>query len=593
MSTEPGDRAEPATTAQHTDADVCVIGAGPAGLALALLLLRSGVRVALLERSSGFRRAFRGEILQPGGLAVLDALGVLAAARERGSWAHTGFQLVDGERTLLDIDYRRLGPPYDHLLAVDQRHVLEELLAACRRHPGFAYFGGHRLMELLTEDGRFTGAVGEHATGRRCSVHASVLVGADGRYSKTRLLAGIGQQRMDVFAQDVVWFRLHAPDTVPDRVRVHRSAGQAFLVHGSHPGMVQIGWTVPHHGWKAIAARGIDQVREEIAAALPAYAAPVREQLTAMRDLTLLDVFAGRAESWVRDGLVLIGDAAHTHSPLGAQGINLALQDAAVLHPVLLDVLHGDPDSPDARRALHRFTELRSAGIDAVFRFQVTQAKAMLGRPNPVADTVRPVLAGLVQRTPLGAFLTRRIARGRTPVPVRTDLFTAPRPRDPRFPHPAEPPKGPTMTDTTVRTTTTAASALHTEVEHFYARQMQLLDRHACEEWADTFTVDGVFDANGLPEPAKGREAIAAGARAATSRLVTEGLVHRHWLGMLTVDEQPDGTVAARSYALVIQTEQGGASVLHRSTVCEDLLVRADDGSLRVRDRKVTRDDIA
>lgn len=51
-------------------------------------------------------------------------------------------------------------------------------------------------------------------------------------------------------------------------------------------------------------------------------------------------------------------------------------------------------------------------------------------------------------------------------------------------------------------------------------------------------------------------------------------------------------TVAARSYALVVQTEQRGATVLHRSTVCEDLLVRADDGSLRVRDRKVTRDDI-
>ncbi|WP_415923878.1 nuclear transport factor 2 family protein [Streptomyces scabiei] len=69
------------------------------------------------------------------------------------------------------------------------------------------------------------------------------------------------------------------------------------------------------------------------------------------------------------------------------------------------------------------------------------------------------------------------------------------------------------MTDTTVRPPTAAASALHAEVEHFCARQMQLLDRHACEERVNTFTADGVFDAHGPPAPAKGREAIAAGAR--------------------------------------------------------------------------------
>ncbi|KMS77332.1 FAD-binding monooxygenase [Streptomyces viridochromogenes] len=401
--------------------DVCVIGAGPAGLALSLLLLSSGVRVTVLERSSDFRREFRGEILQPGGLAVLDSLGVLASVRERGSRAHSGFRLVDGDRTLLDIDYRRLGPPYDHLLAVNQRFVLEELLAACRRYPSFRHLGGHRLVRLLRQGDRFTGAVAQSGTERRCSVHADVLVGADGRYSKTRRLAGIDQHRMDVFDQDVVWFRLRAPGAAVDRVRVHRSAGQAFLVHASHPDVVQIGWTVPHGTWGAIAARGIGAVREDVARALPGYAPLVRGQLARMSDLTLLDVFAGRAETWVRDGLVLLGDAAHTHSPLGAQGINLALQDAAVLHPVLLDALG---DGPADARALERFTDLRSADVGAVFRFQVAQSKAMLGRPGPVADMVRPALARLVQRTPLGTFLTRRIAHGRTPVRVRTDLFT-------------------------------------------------------------------------------------------------------------------------------------------------------------------------
>ncbi|MEU2287214.1 nuclear transport factor 2 family protein [Streptomyces sp. NPDC013178] len=138
-------------------------------------------------------------------------------------------------------------------------------------------------------------------------------------------------------------------------------------------------------------------------------------------------------------------------------------------------------------------------------------------------------------------------------------------------------------------------TGLYLEVQQFYAHQMQLLDDRACDEWAATFTPEGVFAANGLPAPAKGRQTIAAAARAAGERLAAEGLVHRHWLGMLTVLPQPDGTVSARSYALVIQTRIGGGGTaeLHRSTLCEDRLVRGEDGSLLVLERKVTRDDLA
>ncbi|MFF1478957.1 FAD-dependent monooxygenase [Streptomyces sp. NPDC058301] len=408
---------------EHHTTDVCVVGAGPAGLALSLMLVRSGVRVTLIERAAGFRREFRGEILQPGGMDVLDELGVLGAARDRGSRPHRGFQLIDGRRTLLDIDYHRLGGPHAHLLAIGQQHILEELLTACRRHASFTYLGGHRVNELVREGGRFTGVVADGPRGVTAAVRAAFVVGADGRYSRTRRLAGIDAGRMDVFDQDVVWFKVDAPGRTVDRVRVHRAAGQAVLVHSSYPDRLQIGWTVPHRSWNELAARGLPAIKARLTSALPEFADLIEDQLGSLADLKLLDVFAGRAAEWVRDGLVLIGDAAHTHSPLGAQGINLALQDAAVLHPVLLDALQ---DAGSGTRTLEGYTALRARAIDAVFRFQTIQSKVMLARPNPVADTVRPLLAGLVTRSPLGGVLTRRIAHGRTPVRVRTDLFTTP-----------------------------------------------------------------------------------------------------------------------------------------------------------------------
>ena len=280
-------------------------------------------------RSAGGEREFRGEVLQPGGMRILDALGVLAPARDRGSTRHDGFQLLSGKRTLLDIDYRRLDPPHNLLLAIPQHHVLEELLAACRRLPGFDYLGGHRLRELLQDQGRYTGAVVDGGPAGRTTVRAGVLVGADGRFSRTRRLAGIDPGRLEAFGQDVVWFKLRAPGRAVGRVRIHRAAGQALLVYDSHPDRLQIGWTVPHGGWRQVTARGVDAVKRDLKAALPQYADLIEDQVGELRDLTLLDVFAGRARTWARDGLVLIGDAAHTHSPIGAQGINLALQDAA------------------------------------------------------------------------------------------------------------------------------------------------------------------------------------------------------------------------------------------------------------------------
>jgi 3-phenylpropionate/cinnamic acid dioxygenase small subunit len=148
------------------------------------------------------------------------------------------------------------------------------------------------------------------------------------------------------------------------------------------------------------------------------------------------------------------------------------------------------------------------------------------------------------------------------------------------------------LVTTTDGTITHDLARLRAEVEQFYAWQMQAMDDGRADEWAATFTEDGEFAANAFPEPTVGRPALAAAARAARAAQQAEGVVHRHWLSMVTVDPVGDETVRARCYALVIATRLGGATVIHRSTVCEDELVRAGDG-WAVSRRSVTRDDLA
>lgn len=403
----------------HTE--VAVVGAGPAGLALALMLLRSGVQCTLIERSPSAPRDFHGEILQPGGQHILDELGVLDAAAERGAATLHGFQVLEGSKLLLDIDYRRLKPPYNRLLALPQRHVLDELLERCRTLPGFSYLEGGKLVELIEDDGRTYGAVVTAPGGRRMRVRAEAVVGCDGRFSKTRRLAGIEAPRIDAFAHDVVWFTLPAQGTGTGRVRVHRAGATTALVHDSWPDRLRIGWTLPHGSWPQTAARGIGEIRDRLAAALPEFAALIHDHLQ-MNQLSLLDVFAAQADTWVRDGLVLAGDSAHTHGPLGAQGINLALADAAALHPLLVAAV---ADRDCSRRRLEPFETQRAAAAQAVTRMQHLQAKAFFGSGGRASAVLRRRAARAVTRTPAAAVITRRIAYGKPQVRVRTDLFEA------------------------------------------------------------------------------------------------------------------------------------------------------------------------
>ncbi|MEV5880477.1 nuclear transport factor 2 family protein [Streptomyces sp. NPDC052101] len=139
-----------------------------------------------------------------------------------------------------------------------------------------------------------------------------------------------------------------------------------------------------------------------------------------------------------------------------------------------------------------------------------------------------------------------------------------------------------------------APAALYTQVQQFYAHQVGLLDDLRAEEFADTFTADGVLVPSPAASPVRGRPAIAAALRAAHERRFgTEAVRRRHWHTMLRVETRPDGALTTRYYSLVLITRPWDpAPVMGPSSVVEDVLVH-ESGQLLTHERRVTPDHLS
>ena len=133
---------------------------------------------------------------------------------------------------------------------------------------------------------------------------------------------------------------------------------------------------------------------------------------------------------------------------------------------------------------------------------------------------------------------------------------------------------------------------LYAEVLQFYARQMQQLDACDFEAYGDTFTEDAEFRHTPFREPARTRAGIVRELHEFhRERFANDPVQRRHWFNMVDVDPQPDGSVNATFYALVITTRPGTTPDIAPSCVVRDVLVR-QDGALRNRSRRVEHDQI-
>jgi 2-polyprenyl-6-methoxyphenol hydroxylase-like FAD-dependent oxidoreductase len=309
--------------------DALVVGAGPTGLALAAQLRAHGASVRVIDRQADRARESRALAIQPRTLEVLSGLGISKALLERGNQA-VQMRLHLGARTvragLFDIGIQDTAYPF--LLFLSQAETERVLL----EHLATTGVAVERRVELaaFTAGPDQVACTLRHHDGRTEQVRARYLVGCDGAHSTVRTLAGMGFAGGS-YPQTFVLADLEADgDLQRDTIHVYVSdAGMLFLFPLGSPATWRLIGMEPRDGSGGPRAAApphdlsLDDVR--------ALADPFTGGAVRLRDPVWLTAFQlqYRQASRYRAGRVfLAGDAAHVHSPVGAQGMNTGVQDA-------------------------------------------------------------------------------------------------------------------------------------------------------------------------------------------------------------------------------------------------------------------------
>ncbi len=332
---------------------IIVVGGGPAGAALSLLLARNGIELMLVERERDAARVFRGEALMPTGLSALYDMGLREQVLALPASVIEYWQIY-----LNRIPVTRIREPIEKLgdrafRAVSQPALLEMIVAESQKHAGFTFRPGVTVRGLLTDaTGRVRG-VRCLGAGSDVEIEADLVVGADGRGSTVRKRADMPLQLLPE-SYDILWLKTRVPKEMEGHTPIHIYAAgpEAAFTYVSWDGRWQIAWLLQKGCWREAKQR--DWLAECAALMPESTAAHLLEHRDDLEGPNLLDVIVGRCESWHKPGVLLLGDAAHPMSPIRAQGINMALRDAIVAANHLVPAVREGGDLEAACAALQR-----------------------------------------------------------------------------------------------------------------------------------------------------------------------------------------------------------------------------------------------
>jgi geranylgeranyl reductase family protein len=387
-------------TLPGTEADVLVIGAGPAGSATAFWLATTGHRVVLLDRSDFPRDKACSEYLGPGAADLLQRLEVLEELRHLGASPLAGTTVIAARGARLTGRFALASSQRPGAIGLSvTRRVLDETLLRRAVAAGVEFCPRNTVEDLVVEQGFVRGAIVRDAEGRHQTFRARITVGADGlRSIVARRLGGVDYSRPRRMA-----FVAHMQDVRDISTTSEMHVGPRGYVGLNYLGgdLTNVALVVPADDARAAAG----QPEEFFLAALEAFPG-VRGRVARnriARPVMATGPFSAKARHVMADGALLVGDAADFFDPFTGEGIYTALRGAelaasvaneALRHPGPVTARNLSPYSRARRKAfLGKWAVERLIGYGMLAPALFDRAVSRLGRRGKMAHTLIGVTA--------------------------------------------------------------------------------------------------------------------------------------------------------------------------------------------------------
>ncbi len=351
--------------------DVCIVGAGPAGALLGYLLANKGIKTIVIERHADLDREFRGEHLHGDVAKLLKKYGLFEKVKDKGILPMQRVDFYHGRRRVMSLSPELFGIEY-LVIHFPHKHLLSVLVEEAAATGCFELLLKTAVTELLMADDRVIGLKAKQ-DGEEIEIRSSVVVGADGRHSTVRKLADIPTRIMK-HGYDILWAKIPTPAHWEPTMRIVFVNGTQISLFATTGGFVQVGWQIGEGSFPELRKQSFQPFIDTLIQAAPDLQPFIEKHIRGWNDFICLPVQSCRCATWVKNGLALIGDAAHTMSPAGGIGVNLAMKDADVLAPVIAEAIRTGDCSAERLRT---FEQSMRDEVERLQQGQVRQEAAM------------------------------------------------------------------------------------------------------------------------------------------------------------------------------------------------------------------------
>jgi len=397
--------------------DIIISGAGAAGLSLSVLLARAGLSVAVIDPAD--KKALSDDSLSGRTVALMNSS--LNILRATGVWPSLE-DISNPLKTMTLIDISRGAPVEEAFDAYDlgeeqygfnipNNALRAALFKAANAEKNITLHLGRKLADYAIDVNRVSVTLDNEKT-----LNAALLVGADGRNSKVREIAGIQAPQKQYGQSAITCVINHSKSHNDTSTEFHRAQGPLALVPlpGNQSSIVWVNKT--EHADDIMRLSGddfVDALHDEVGDILGGMTLEIEPQCWPLCSI--------KAKALAAERVALVAEAAHVMSPITAQGLNLSLRDVAALAEGIIDAARVGQDigstvtleTYEKRRRVD--VETRSLGVDGMMRIVSNDIPAIKAARHAGLKTLGsvPPLKRFAMRVGLAPALDEgRLAKG-------------------------------------------------------------------------------------------------------------------------------------------------------------------------------------